>query len=126
MIRKIRKASHVRNNRVKRHENPLIVECLNKKKIPHDEYVAGYFEAFCMPRTQEFVLLTFLKYPIDTTDDGIREILSNDKSFVEALKEFKDSFDIRFEGLHHILILCLRISISFDSFKIWSDNATIA
>lgn len=90
---------HLRNKRIKKYENPLIINFLNKKTVSHDEYVAGYFEAFCSPRTEEFVLLAVQKYFIDTTDEDIREILSNDKCFVEALKEFKNSFDLKFRRI---------------------------
>jgi hypothetical protein len=50
----------------------------------------GYFNAFCSPRAEEFILSIS---SIDTYNDDVREILSNDKSFMKALKETKDHFD---------------------------------
>jgi hypothetical protein len=83
----------VRNKRVKKHRIPLITDYLNKRIITQEKYMSGYFDAFCSPRAEEFILSIISEYPIDTTDDDIREILSNDKPFIETLKKFKDYFD---------------------------------
>ncbi|MGC1135166.1 MAG: hypothetical protein WA941_20225 [Nitrososphaeraceae archaeon] len=90
---------YVRNNGVKRYKIPYVAAYLKKKMITHDEYVANHFEAFCRPRTEEFILLIFSEYPIDTTDDEIREILSADKPFIEALKEVKNSIDRAYRSI---------------------------
>ena len=83
----------VRNENVKKHVIPLITDYLKKRIITPEEYMTNYFDAFCSPRAEEFILSIISEYPINTTDDDIREILSNDKPFIEALKRFKDSFD---------------------------------
>ena len=85
--------AYVRNKRVKKHRIPLITDYLNKRIITQEEYMSGYFDAFCSPRAEEFILSIISEYPIDTTDDDIREILSNDEPFIETLKKFKDYFD---------------------------------
>ena len=90
---------YVRNNRVKRHDIPFITDYLKKKTITYDEYVADYFDAFYMPKTAGFILPIFSEYPIDTTDDEIREILSADKPFIESLKEVKDSIDRAYRSI---------------------------
>jgi hypothetical protein len=84
---------YIRNKRVEKHTIPLITDYLNKTKITQEEYMSAYFDAFCSPRAEEFILSIISEYPIDTTDDDIREILSNDKPFIETLKKFKDYFD---------------------------------
>jgi hypothetical protein len=86
----------VRNEKVKKHVIPLMTDYLKKRIITQEEYMTNYFDAFCSPRAQEFILSVISEYPIDTTDEDIREILSNDKPFIEALKRFKDSFDTKY------------------------------
>jgi hypothetical protein len=88
-----------RNKRVKKYEMPFVADYLKKKLIKYDEYMANYFDAFCSPQTEEFILSIFSKYFVDTTDDDILEILSNDKPFIEALKEVKDSFDTKYRRI---------------------------
>jgi len=90
--------AYVRNKGVKRYKIP-VAAYLEKKMITHDEYVANHFEAFCRPRTEEFILLIFSEYPIDTTDDETLEILSNDKDFIESLKEVKESFNTAYRRI---------------------------
>jgi hypothetical protein len=69
---------------------PLITDYLQKKTITQYDYTIGYFEAFCIQRAEEFILSISI---IDTCNDDVREILSNDKSFMKALKKTKDHFD---------------------------------
>ena len=38
---------------------PLIADYLKKKIVTHDDYMIGYFKAFCSPRTEEFILSNF-------------------------------------------------------------------
>jgi hypothetical protein len=82
-----------RNKWVKKHEIPLIADYLKKKIITQEEYMVRYFDAFCSPRTEEFILSIFSEKFINVADNDIQEILSNDKLFVDTFKRFKDSFD---------------------------------
>ncbi len=78
------------NKKVKKCRIPLITDYLQKKIITQYDHMIGYFDAFCSPRAEEFILSIS---SIDTYNDDVREILSNDKSFMKALKETKDHFD---------------------------------
>jgi hypothetical protein len=78
------------NKKVKKRRIPLITDYLQKKIITQYDHRISYFDAFCSPRAEEFILSIS---SIDTYNDDIREILSNDKSFMKALKETKDHFD---------------------------------
>lgn len=78
------------NKRFKKRKIPLITDYLQKKTITQYDYMIGYFDAFCCPRAEEFILS--ISY-IDTYNDDVREILSNDKSFTNTLKKTKDHFD---------------------------------
>jgi len=78
------------NKKVKKRRIPLITDYLQKKIITQYDHMIGYFNAFCSPRAEEFILSIS---SIDTYNDDVREILSNDKSFMKALKETKDHFD---------------------------------
>lgn len=78
------------NKKVKKRRIPLITDYLQKKTITQYDHMIGYFNAFCSPRAEEFILsISF----IDTYNDDVREILSSDKSFTNALKKTKDHFD---------------------------------
>jgi hypothetical protein len=81
---------HPTNKKVKKHRIPLITDYLQRKTITQYDYMIGYFDAFCSPRAEEFILSIS---SINTYNDNVREILSNDKSFTNALKEIKDHFD---------------------------------
>ena len=83
---------YTKNKKVKKHRIPLISDYLKKKIITHYDDMIGYFNAFCSPRSEEFILSIFSKYPIDT-DSDLLLVLSNDNLFTEALKEYKDYFD---------------------------------
>ncbi len=78
------------NKKVKKRRIPLITDYLQREIITHYDDMIGYFNAFCSPQAKEFILSIS---SIDTYNDDVREILSNDKSFMEALKETKDHFD---------------------------------
>jgi hypothetical protein len=49
----------------------------------------GYFDAFCSPRSEEFIKSIPV---INYYDDGIREILSKDRLFMNVLKNNKDQY----------------------------------
>jgi prefoldin subunit 5 len=72
---------------------------MEKKVVKRELYLAGYFVAFCSPRTKEFILPLFSNYPIDTTDNDTLEILSSDKDFIESLREVKESIDTAYRRI---------------------------
>jgi hypothetical protein len=78
------------NKKVKKRRIPLIIDYIQKRTITLNEHKIGYFDAFCSPRGDEFILSIS---SIDTYNDDIRKILLNDKSFMNALKETRDHFD---------------------------------
>lgn len=74
---------------VKKHEIPLISDYLEKRTRTPYECKIRYFSS--QPRAKEFISSI---YCINTSNDEIREIISNDKPFMNALKETKDQDDI--------------------------------
>ena len=83
---------NITNKKVKKRTIPLplITDYLQEKTITKYDYMIGYFDAFCSPRAEEFILSIS---HIDTYNDDIREILLNDRPFMNALKKTKDHFD---------------------------------
>src|SRR5919106_4297292 len=77
------------NKKVKKNRIPLITDYLQKKTITQYDYMIGYFDAFCSPRSEEFIKSIYI---INYYDDGIREILSKDRLFVNVLKNNKDQY----------------------------------
>jgi hypothetical protein len=77
------------NKKVKKHIIPLVTDYLDKKTITQYDHMIGYFDAFCSIRAEEFILAISF---IDVYNDDIREILSNDKSFMRSLKKTRDHF----------------------------------
>jgi hypothetical protein len=90
---------YIRDKRVKKYWIPLIEDYMEKKVVKRELYLAGYFVAFCSPRTKEFILPLFSNYPIDTTDNDTLEILSSDKDFIESLREVKESIDTAYRRI---------------------------
>ena len=84
---------YTKNKKIKKHRIPLITDYLKKKIITHYDYMIGYFATFCSPKNEEFILSIISKYPIDTANSDLLFVLSNDKLFTEALKEYRDHFD---------------------------------
>jgi hypothetical protein len=73
--------------KVKKNRIPLITDYLQRKTITQYDYMIGYFDAFCNPRSEEFIKSI---YTINYYDDDIREILSKDKLFMNVLKNNND------------------------------------
>jgi len=80
------------NKKVKKRRRriPFIADYVQKKTITQYDYMIGYFDAFCSTRAEEFILSIS---SIDTYNDDLRQVLLNDKSFMNALKKTKDHFD---------------------------------
>jgi hypothetical protein len=81
--------SYTTNKKVKKNRIPLITDYLQKKTITNYDYMIGYFDAFCSPRSEEFIKSISV---INYYDDGIREILSKDRLFMNVLKNNKDGY----------------------------------
>jgi len=79
--------SYTTNKKVKKNRIPLITDYLQKRTITQYDYMIGYFDAFCSPRSEEFIKSIST---VDYYDDDIREILSKDKLFMNVLKNNKD------------------------------------
>jgi hypothetical protein len=84
------------NKTLKKREIPLITDYIQRKTITQYDYMIGYFDAFCSPRPEEFILSIS---SIDSYNDEIREILSKDKSFMNALRMTKHHFDRVYEQI---------------------------
>ena len=84
---------YTKNKKIKKYRIPLITDYLKKKIVTHYDYMVGYFDAFSSPKNEEFIPSIILKYPVDTANSGLLFVLSNDKLFTEALKEYEDHFD---------------------------------
>ena len=89
---------NITNKKVKKRTIPLplITDYLQKKTITHYDYMIGYFDAFCSPRSEEFIKSIYF---INYYDDGIREILSKDRLFVNVLKKNKDQYIRAYEQI---------------------------
>ena len=81
---------YVTNKKARKHKIPLVTDYVQKKMITQYDHMIGYFDAFCSPRAEEFILSIT---SINIYNDDVREVLSNDKAFMNALKETKDHFD---------------------------------
>ena len=91
---------YVRNNRVKRHDIPIYHRLSKEKDELHMTIRSQtILKLFACQKLQDSSYQYFQKYPIDTTDDEIREILSTDKPFIESLKEVKDSIDRAYRSI---------------------------
>lgn len=81
-----------KNKRMEKHEIPLITDYVTIMLTPYKIYVANYFHAFSKPKEEEFILTVFPHYKF-LPDYDIRDLLTADKPFKNALKRTKESFD---------------------------------
>lgn len=88
--------SYTTNKKVKKDRIPLMTDYLQAKRITQYDYMVGYFDAHCSPRSEEFIKSVSM---INYYDDGIREILSKDRLFMNALKNNRDQYVRMYEQI---------------------------